>query len=415
MAKDTICVVLAGGRGSRLHPLTADRAKPSVPFGGKYRVIDFALSNCLHSGLRRILVLTQYKSHSLQKHLRDAWSVFSPDLGEYITAVPPQMRTGDSWYSGTADAIYQNMYLLERSGAKRVLILSGDHVYRMDYEAMVNNHNELNADLSVACMKVPLADATGFGVTKVDEKSRIIQFEEKPESPSALPDDPDHALASMGIYIFNIDILRKELEKDSRNDNSSHDFGNDLLPQLIQSQRVFGYKFGGAQGRVTSDRYWRDVGTLDTYYNANMDLLSANPPLDLYQDSWPIRTFQGQHPPAKVTTRSPGKINNSMLCNGCIVTGGVVTNSILSARVRIESDALVDSCILFDNVRVGRGTRLRRCIVDKDVRIPPGTEIGFDRIADMTRFQVSSNGVVAVSKEAFADAPISLGDMSLLT
>jgi len=405
MAKDTICVILAGGIGSRLHPLTAERAKPSVPFGGKYRVIDFALSNCLHSGLRRILVLTQYKSQSLQKHLRDAWSIFSPELGEYITAVPPQMRTGDSWYSGTADAIYQNLYLLERSGAKRVIILSGDHVYRMDYEAMVNRHKELRADLSIACMRVPLADATGFGITKVDDESRIIRFEEKPQIPSPMPDDPDHALASMGIYIFNIDVLRRELRDDYNNKHSTHDFGNDLLPRLIQSRRVFGYKFGGAEGRVSSDRYWRDIGTLDAYYEANMDLLLAHPPLDLYQDTWPIRTFQGQHPPAKVADQNQGRVNNSMLCNGCVVNGGVVDHSILSARVRVESEALVDSCILFDNVHVGRGARLRRCIVDKGVCIPPGTEIGFDQLADATRFQISDNGIVAVSKKAFTHTP----------
>ncbi|MFK7995848.1 MAG: glucose-1-phosphate adenylyltransferase [Granulosicoccus sp.] len=415
MAKETISVILAGGQGSRLHPLTADRAKPSVPFGGKYRVIDFALSNCLHSGLRRILVLTQYKSHSLQKHLRDAWSIFSPDLGEYITSVPPQMRTGDSWYSGTADAIYQNLYLLERSGARRALILSGDHVYRMDYAEMVNRHNELHADLSVACMKVPIADATEFGVLKVDDNGRIVEFEEKPKFPQALPGDPDHALASMGIYVFNIDILCKELTDDYGNKNSSHDFGIDLLPRLIQSRRVFSYTFGGVEGRVTPDRYWRDVGTLDSYYSANMDLLSTHPPLDLYQNSWPIRTFQGQHPPARITTGNRGKVNNSMLCNGCTIAGGIVDNSILSARVCVEPGAVVDSCILFDNVHVGRGARLQRCIVDKDVRIPPGTEIGFNQLADMTRFQISSNGVVAVSKQAFADTPISLGELSSTT
>jgi len=246
--------------GARLHPLTSDRAKPSVPFGGKYRIIDFTLSNCLHSGIRRVLVLTQYKSHSLQKHLRDAWSVFSPELGEYITAIPPQMRTGESWYSGTADAIYQNQFLLQRSGAKRILILSGDHIYRMDYAAMLQRHNEQGADLSVACMRVPTAEASSFGIMTVDDTDRIIEFDEKPANPSPMPDDAQSSLASMGIYIFNQDVLTDALTRDHANASSSHDFGHDLLPKLIKSHKVYGYQFGRSKGRVSPDRYWRDVG-----------------------------------------------------------------------------------------------------------------------------------------------------------
>lgn len=398
---DTICVLLAGGQGSRLYPLTSDRSKPSVPFGGKYRIADFTLSNCLHSGIRRVLVLTQYKSHSLQKHLRDAWSIFSPELGEYITAVPPQMRTGDSWYSGTADAIFQNLYLLQRSGAKRVLILSGDHIYRMDYAAMLRRHDEQQADLSVACMRVPLSGANEFGIVTVDNADHITQFEEKPASPTPLPGDSDYALASMGIYVFNMDVLSAVLERDNANALSSHDFGNDLLPGLIQSHQVCGYQFGGTDGRVSPDRYWRDVGTLDSYYDANMDLLTAVPPLDLYQDSWPIRTYHGQHPPARVVSGASGlrgSIDNSMLGSGSLVSGGSVINSILSARVVIEDGAQVESCILFDKVCVGAGAKLRRCIVDKDVQIPPGTQIGFDQKADAERFHISSNGIVAVPK-----------------
>lgn len=400
---DTICVLLAGGQGSRLYPLTADRAKPSVPFGGKYRIIDFTLSNCLHSGLRKVLVLTQYKSHSLQKHLRDGWSIFSPELGEYITAVPPQMRTGHSWYRGTADAIYQNSYLLERSRAKRVLILSGDHIYRMDYAAMLRRHIDLQADLSVACMKVPVADATGFGVMTVNGNEQIIEFNEKPANPTPLPEDQNLALASMGIYVFNTDVLQAALEHDHANSDSTHDFGNDILPRLIETNKVFGYEFGRPEGRVTPDGYWRDVGTVDTYYDANMDLLLTVPPLDLYQRSWPIRTYQGQHPPARVVTGSSGSrgnIGNSMLGNGCIVSGGTVTNSILSAGVRIDDGADIESSILFDNVHIGEGARLRRCIVDKDVVIPPGTQIGFDQQADNARFKLSPKGIVVVSKSA---------------
>ncbi|MFT4728960.1 MAG: glucose-1-phosphate adenylyltransferase [Granulosicoccus sp.] len=397
---DTICVLLAGGQGSRLHPLTADRAKPSVPFGGKYRIVDFTLSNCLHSGIRRVLVLTQYKSHSLQKHLRDAWSIFNPELGEYITAVPPQMRTGDSWYSGTADAIFQNLYLLQRSGAKRVIILSGDHIYRMDYAAMLRCHDEQQAELSVACMRVPLSGANAFGIVTVDDADRVTQFTEKPESPASLPGDKDYALASMGIYVFNMDVLSSVLQLDKVNAHSSHDFGNDLLPRLIHSHRVCGYQFGGVDGRVSPDRYWRDVGTLDSYFDANMDLLTATPPLDLYQDSWPIRTYHGQHPPARVVSGAHGRgtIDNSMLGSGSVVSGGTVINSILSARVSIEDGAQVESCILFDNVSVGAGAKLRRCIVDKDVQIPPGTQIGFDQQADAARFHISPNGIVAVPK-----------------
>ena len=398
---ETICVLLAGGQGSRLHPLTADRAKPSVPFGGKYRIIDFTLSNCVHSGIRRVLVLTQYKSHSLQKHLRDAWSIFSPELGEYITAIPPQMRTGDSWYSGTADAIYQNLYLLQRSGAKRVLILSGDHIYRMDYHAFLRHHVEHDAEVSVACMRIPLGEASAFGIMAVDNNDRIVEFSEKPKQPRPLPDNQDYSLASMGIYVFNIDLLSEQLDIDNADSASTHDFGHDLLPRLISSHRVCGYRFGGTQGRVTPDRYWRDVGTLDSYFDANVDLLATLPPLDLYQDSWPIRTYQGQHPPARVTRGNDGQrgiIDNSILGNGSIVSGGTVIDSILSAGVRVQ-DAHIESSILFDNVRVGAGARLRRCIVDKDVHIPPGTHIGYDLETDAASFIVSPKGIVAVPKQ----------------
>jgi glucose-1-phosphate adenylyltransferase len=400
--EDTVSVLLAGGQGARLYPLTADRAKPSVPFGGKYRIIDFTLSNCLHSGLRRILVLTQYKSHSLQKHLRDAWSIFSPELGEYVTAVPAQMRTGNSWYRGTADAIYQNLYLLERSGARRVLILSGDHIYRMDYAAILRRHAELDADLTVACMRVPINEATAFGIMKVDDEDRITQFEEKPSEPAPLPGNENYALASMGIYVFNMDMLREALTADHADDDSEHDFGHDILPRLIESHQVCSYQFGGSEGRVTPDRYWRDVGTLDTYFDANMDLLSAIPPLDLYQDSWPIRTYQGQHPPARVApgdSGSHGTIENSILGNGSIVSGGSVINSVLSARVHVENEAHVESSILFDNVHVGPAARLRHCIVDKGVRIPAGMRIGYDQEEDAARFTISPNGIVVVPKD----------------
>ncbi|MEW8015263.1 MAG: sugar phosphate nucleotidyltransferase [Candidatus Sedimenticola endophacoides] len=268
MLEDTFTVILAGGHGSRLQPLTAERAKPAVPFGGKYRIIDFTLANCLHSGLRRILVLTQYKSHSLQKHLRDGWSLFNPELGEYITAIPPQMRTGERWYAGTADAVFQNLYMLKRSGAKRVLILSGDHIYRMDYAAMIAYLEERQAQTTLACMEVPVAQACQFGVLSVDGSGRVIRFAEKPKVPQPIAGDEAHALVSMGIYLFSIDLLIQELEEDRRRVDSHHDFGMDIIPGLIEETPLYAYRFGGKAGRVSQDRYWRDVGTLDSFYEA---------------------------------------------------------------------------------------------------------------------------------------------------
>ncbi len=402
MFSHTLTVLLAGGVGSRLHPLTADRAKPAVPFAGKYRIIDFTLSNCLHSGARRILVLTQYKSHSLQKHLRDGWSIFNPEIREYITVVPPQMRTGDSWYSGTADAIYQNVYLLERSGAKFVLILSGDHIYRMDYLAMLKTHAKSKAAATVACMEVPLDEASEFGVMAVDERNRVVEFQEKPQHPKPMPDRPDQALASMGIYVFSLDVLCRELEADHEDPHSSHDFGKNILPKLIGEGRVAAYRFGGKAGRVTQDRYWKDVGTIDAYYEANMDLLLPVPPLDLYQDDWAIRTYHGQNPPARMvpgTSGAQGELSNSILGAGTIISGGSVKHSILSARSVVEDGAHVENAILFEGVRVGPGAQLQRCIIDKGVQIPPGTQIGFDADADRALgFTVSEKGVVVVPK-----------------
>lgn len=402
MFSHTITVLLAGGVGSRLHPLTADRAKPAVPFAGKYRIIDFTLSNCLHSGARRVLVLTQYKSHSLQKHLRDGWSIFNPEIREYITVVPPQMRTGDSWYSGTANAIYQNLYLLERSGAKFVLILSGDHIYRMDYLAMLKFHAKSKCDATVACMEVPLDEAREFGVMAVDDRSKIVEFQEKPQHPKPMPDRPDQALASMGIYVFSLETLCRELETDQADPNSSHDFGKNILPKLIGEGRVAAYRFGGKAGRVTQDRYWKDVGTIDAYYEANMDLLQPVPPLDLYQDDWAIRTYHGQNPPARMVpgrSGSQGELTNSILGAGTIISGGCVRHSILSARSVVEDTACVENAILFEDVRVSQGAKLQRCIVDKDVVIPAGTTIGYDLAADRERgFTVSERGIVVVPK-----------------
>ena len=398
---NTLCIILAGGVGSRLHPLTADRAKPAVPFGGKYRIIDFTLTNCLHSGLRRVLVLTQYKSHSLQKHLRDGWSIFNPEISEYITPVPPQMRTGKSWYSGTADAIFQNLYLLERSNAQYVLILSGDHVYRMDYAEMLQFHRKQGAELTVACMPVPLASASSFGIMSVDNACRIREFHEKPQTPKPMVNHPNLALASMGIYIFNMELLKRDLQTDHGLTVSSHDFGRDIIPRLIDTHCVSAYRFGEAAGRVTPDQYWRDVGTIDSYYAANMDLLAPVPPMNLYQPDWPIRTYHGQHPPARIAegvNGQAGEFINSMLSSGTVISGGTIRHSILFSLVRVNENAVVEDSILFEGVQVGAGAHLKRCIVDKNVQIPPGERIGFDSAADSARFTVSESGIIVVPK-----------------
>jgi glucose-1-phosphate adenylyltransferase len=371
-----------------------------VPFGGRYRIIDFTLSNCLHSGLRRILVLTQYKSHSLQKHLRDGWSVYNPELEEYITPVPPQMRTGESWYSGTADAIYQNLYLLERSGAEYALILSGDHIYRMDYAAMLQYHHNSGAEVTVACLTVGLEQAKSFGVMTVDEADHVVSFHEKPENAPSIPGDSQHVLASMGVYVFSMKLLARLLHEDHNRD-SSHDFGKDILPSIIGTHRVIAYRFGGTSGRVTADRYWRDVGTIDAYYEANMDLLQPLPAIDLYQGDWPIRTYEGQHPPARSVHGRSGReaeIVNCMLASGTLVVGGTLRHSILFPNVRVEEGALVEHSLLFPGVTVGEGAQLRRCIIDKEVFIPAGEWIGFDRPHDTERFTVSDCGVVVIPK-----------------
>ncbi len=401
MSSKTLCFLLAGGVGSRLHPLTADRAKPGVPFAGNYRIIDFTLSNCLHSGLRRVLVLTQYKSHSLQKHLRDGWSIFNPSLGEYITPVPAQMRTGESWYVGTADAIYQNLYLLERSDADRIVILSGDHIYRMDYAAMCDFHAQKDADLTISCMEVPVEEARGFGVMATNIADQVTEFQEKPANPKPMIGRPNQALASMGIYVFKRDVLCAELERDHNDPESSHDFGKDLIPRLIQSHKVFAYQFGGESGRVTCDRYWRDVGTIDSYFAANMDLLRTDPPLDLYQADWPIRTYLQQTPPARLVADSSGhepQVVNSILGGGVVIRGGTVLHSVLSPMVRVADNATISHSILFEGVTVGEGSLLRRCIIDKGVKIPPGTTIGVNPEKDARLFTVSPEGIVVVPR-----------------
>ena len=398
----TLTVILAGGVGSRLHPLTSERAKPAVPFGGIYRIIDFALSNCLHSGLRQILVLTQYKSHSLNKHLRDGWSIFNPEIGEYITAIPAQKQTGEGWYTGTADAIYQNRHLIERSEANRILILAGDHIYRMDYAEMLNDHIHKKRDVTVACMPVSIKEAKEFGVVEIDEHRLIRRFYEKEPHPPEIPDQPGRALASMGIYVFNTQSLLDVVQKDHGVITSAHDFGKNIFPSMMGSNVTVGaYAFGGKTGRVTQDAYWRDVGTIDAYYQANMDLLKPVPPINLYQKNWLIRTYHGQFPSARMVPSETGEVGfveNASLAGGDVIIGARVVHSILSHDVRVEAHALVEESILFDGVRVGAGARIRKCIVDKEVMIPPGVNIGWNHALDKKRFTVSEDGIVVVTK-----------------
>ena len=407
-APDALAVVMAGGVGSRLHPLTRDRAKPAVPFAGQYRIIDFTLTNCLHSGLRQILVLTQYKSDSLQNHLRDGWSVFNPSLGEYVTCVPPQMRTGDSWYAGTADALYQNRYMIQRSGKKNVVVLSGDHVYRMNYVDMVTAHEERNADLTIGCMEVPIAQASEFGVLALDSNNRVCEFAEKPSDPKPIPGSPNHALVSMGIYVFSTKLLCDELLVDHRQTESSHDFGKDLIPRMIQSHRVFGCKLRDP----CIDRakpYWRDVGTVDAFHQANMDTLGNQPRFNLHCRHWPIRTFQRPTPPSRIAHDSngiAGVASDSVISSGVSIEGGNVKNCVLGPNVRICSRAIVRTAILMDNVEIGHGAEVRNCIIDKNVKVPDGELIGVNTFADAKRFHVSDNGIVVIPRDyQFQDPP----------
>ncbi|MGL6261885.1 glucose-1-phosphate adenylyltransferase [Vibrio sp. WXL210] len=400
--EDTIAIVLAGGMGSRLSPLTDDRSKPAVPFGGKYRIIDFTLTNCLHSGVRKILVLTQYKSHSLHKHLRDGWSIFNPELGEFITVVPPQMRKGGRWYEGTADAIYHNLWLLERSESKYVVVLSGDHIYRMDYAAMLEEHIANQAELTIACIPVPKTEAQSFGVMTTDDTGKITQFDEKPSNPASMPDDPEMSLASMGIYIFSIDTLLNTLNEDAANEQSSHDFGNDIIPKLIGNDTVYAYNFCNDKGRVAKDCYWRDVGTIDSLYQANMDLLEPVPPMNVYQSDWAVRTYERQLPPARTVSSATGNEGifiNSIIASGVVNSGGSVHHSVISSSVYIEDGATITGSILFDHVEVGEGCQLKNCIIDKRVKIPPHTTIGFDLAEDRKRFKVSERGIVVVPED----------------
>lgn len=400
---NVLAVILAGGRGTRLEPLTRDRAKPAVPFGGAYRIIDFTLSNCYNSGIRKILMLTQYKAMSLHRHIAMGWSrYFCREMGEFADVVPPQQYIDENWYLGTADAVYQNMFAIDTEHPDYVIILGGDHIYKMDYSKMLNFHIVNNADATVAAIPVAPTEAAGqFGVMTVDHDFRIIDFEEKPLHPKLIPGLTDRCLCSMGIYIFSTAFLRDELHRDASDSGSQHDFGNNVIPSVIKDHRIFAYPFMD-ENRKT-EAYWRDVGTLDAFYEANMDLVSVDPLLNLYDEQWSIYTHHPNYPPTKFVffnADRTGAAMDSIVCPGSIISGGLVNRSILGHQCRVNSFSRVEESVLFAGVNVGRGAKIRRAIIDKEVNIPPNTTVGYDLDHDKSRgFTVTDNGIVVIAKQ----------------
>jgi len=401
---DVLSLILAGGKGTRLEPLTRDRSKPAVPFGGAYRIIDFTLSNCINSGLRRVLLLTQYKAASLDRHIDAGWKFLCRELNEFVEVIPPQQRIGENWYLATADAVYQNIYTLERYQPKYVLILSGDHVYMMDYRPLLARHIESGAVATLACLPMELEHSRHFGVIQVNDAWRVQRFVEKPARTDPMPDDPQRFLASMGIYVFDARMLYELLCADATNPRSSHDFGKDMLPSIIASHDVQAYPF--RDPRTGATQYWRDVGTIESYYEANLDLVAVRPELNLYSPAWPIHTYMPPGPPAKTvftTTGGPdrraGELLGSIACSGSIVSGGCVRHSLLSYNVRVNSWAEVEGSVLFEGVEIGRRAQVRRAIIDKYVRIPEGARIGWDPEEDRAHgYTVAENGIVVVPK-----------------
>lgn len=404
LTKSTFALILAGGRGSRLGPLTDWRAKPAVPFGGKFRIIDFPLSNCINSGIRRIGVATQYKAHSLLQHLQRGWSFLAGQFKESIELMPAQQRQGESWYKGTADAVFQNIDIIRDYAPEYILILAGDHIYKMDYGKMIAQHVQLQADMTVACLDVPLADATAFGVMAVNSEQRVIEFAEKPNNPAHIPGDPTRALASMGIYVFNAAFLYEQLKRDADEPKSSHDFGKDIIPYLVNRYRVYAHRFSDSFVSVDGNKtpYWRDVGTIDSYWEANMELCRVTPDLNMYDREWPIWTYQEQLPPAKFVfddDKRRGMAVDSLVSGGCIISGASIRRSLLFSDVHVGSYSEIEDSVILPDVHIGENARLRKVVIDKRARVPDGLEVGFDIENDRKRFFVTDNGVTLITAE----------------
>ena len=409
IVRNTFGIVLAGGRGSRLMQLTDWRSKPAVPFGGKFRIVDFTLSNCVNSGIRRIGVATQYKAQSLIQHLQRGWSFLDGRFHEFVDILPAQQQISEHWYRGTADAVFQNLDLIRRNRPKHVLVLSGDHVYKMNYARMLAEHVERQADFSVACIDVPRQEASEFGVMHVDEQQRVVAFVEKPKDPPAMPGRPDRALASMGVYVFNADFLYEQLIRDHDDPQSSHDFGKDIIPHCVDRYRVFAHNFVNSCVGMdeTGIPYWRDAGTIDAYWEANMELTKVTPELNLYDNDWPIWTHQEQLPPAKFVFDDDGRRGmaiDSLVSGGDIISGGVVRRSLLFSRVHVLERAVIEDSVILPDVHIGRNSKLRRVVMDKHCRVPEGTAIGYDIEADRKRYHVSENGITLVTPEMLGQA-----------
>ena len=403
MMRKVLTFIMAGGKGERLWPLTKDRTKPAVPFGGIYRIIDFTLSNCINSGLRKIYILTQYKSASLQRHIRLGWNILPSELGQFIEILPAQQRIGDSWYLGTADAIYQNFYTVEIDQPDEILILAGDHIYKMNYYALIDFHRRVDADMTVGVVEVDKEKSEHLGIVEVDSMGRVVGFQEKPAKPKTIPSQPDKVYASMGIYVFKHSVIEQELQEDAKDSNSTHDFGKDIIPQMFKKGlKIAAYNFIDENKKEA--KYWRDIGTIDAYYEANMDLVQAEPVFNLYDTQWQIRTYQEQFPPAKTVfsgeeiTGRVGLVLDSIVSGGCIISGGRVQRSILSPNVRIDSYCQIHDSILLEGVNVARYAKIKRAIIDKDVNIPEGMVIGYDLEEDKKRFHVTESGIVVVAK-----------------
>ena len=400
MKRRVLTFIMAGGKGERLLPLTRDRTKPAVPFAGIYRIIDFTLSNCINSGLRKIYVLTQYKSASLQKHIRLGWNILPSELGQFIELLPAQQRVGNTWYLGTADAIYQNLYTLEIDKPDEVLILAGDHVYKMNYYTLIDFHRQAEADLTVGVVEMDKDKAPHLGLVEVDSLGRVTGFQEKPAKPKTIPGNPDKVYASMGIYVFKHPVLEGELQEDAKKGNSTHDFGKDIIPQMLKKGlKIVAFNFIDEKAQ-----YWRDIGTIDAYYEANMDLIQVDPVFNLYDRDWPIRTYEEQFPPAKTVfsgeqiTGRVGLVLDSLVSGGCVISGGKVQRSVLSPNVRIHSYSEIYDSILMEGVNVSRYAKIKKAIIDKDVDIPQGAVIGYDLEEDKKRFHVTESGIVVVAK-----------------